>query len=94
MDKGCPWCQGRRRVPLTRCVGHLVDARTVRLLDLLVAYHEHGVLPVAGGMVDQARTFTQALGVFEAEWASCESRAVERARAKATTPTQDPRRRG
>lgn len=63
----------------------------VRLLDCLVAYHEHGTLPVAGGMLAQARTFTRALDFFLPEWQACERRAVERAQA---APPVDPRRRG
>lgn len=91
INEACPWCQGKRRVPLDRCAGHLVDARTDRLLDLCLAFHDHGALPVAGGTIQQARTFTRALEVFQAEHAACEARAMDRARSQPPT-TKDPRR--
>lgn len=91
VDAECPFCRGSRRVPFNRCAGRIVDARTVRLLDVLLAYHEHGVLPVRGGILEQARPFVRALDFFLPEWQACESRAVERARASVPS---DPRRNG
>jgi len=55
-----------------RCPGKLLDAhadgrRIGEAFNLCVQYQQHGIMPVAGGMMDQTQAFLSMLRVFQHE---------------------------
>lgn len=70
----CRWCLGLGRVAFTRCVGHLVGTEHFAVVDACEWARERGILPLAGGRLDQTRTFVLAADLVDAEDAACHVR--------------------
>ena len=78
----CPTCSDRPGCELVhRCPRHYYDASIDRALSAL-SWARKGVLPVAGGYVDQSSSFLEFCQVFEAEISAVRAERVEKQRLK------------
>lgn len=90
----CPYCEGRRpecslcrgtnAVALHRCPGALVSSREIDAIRAVFAV-EHGVLPDAGGWMDQAATFVDSYPLIArliAHWREVAIKEAERGRSR------------
>lgn len=62
---GCERCKGEGREAVHRCPLAIQDARAAEACTAAVLA-EQGILPVAGGLYDQAATFIESLAVIAA----------------------------
>ena len=65
-DAECPRCDGSNRMPVYRCPNTLVKQQHLDVVQQ-VALMESGVLPDAGGWMEQAATFTAAYPIVQRE---------------------------
>lgn len=49
-----------------RCPIALLDHDGAHLMVLWRAYHDHGIMPAPGGLLDQTHAFVEAIGAIEA----------------------------
>lgn len=78
----CSECGGTGLIPIRRCPNRVVQQ--VHLDAVLAAIQtEHGILPVAGGMQDQAATFVEALPLLLREVSHWRQVAEDKARREA-----------
>ncbi len=67
-EGACAECDSRGWLEFYRCPNRLIDPETLGMLDLLVYAHD-GLLPVHGGLLDQAQTFLECFRLFRSELA-------------------------
>lgn len=79
VDTECDHCAGTNYVPIRRCPNRLVTARE-RGAVMAAAQVELGILPDAGGWLDQAHTFVQAYPLLAQEIERWREYAREQAR--------------
>jgi antirestriction protein len=63
---GCDACDGSGEERLYRCARHYMT-HDISVLNDVVSFSEHGMLPDEGGTFDQAATCVESLGVFRTE---------------------------
>jgi len=80
-DPACKSCQGSNRVELLECPWRLIEPKHRSAVDAALQA-EHGMLPAAGGVHDQAATFVQALPILRNEVLFWRRKAIERATEK------------
>jgi len=64
--KGCPECDTQGTWELKSCPTQFVDRQTCQLMRH-ARFAEQGILPVAGGTLDQTRSFVEALDFAQSE---------------------------
>lgn len=62
---GCQSCNQSGNFALTSCPWNLIDRRTIELMQFVRMAEHH--LPLAGGMLDQTKSFTDALDYVNLE---------------------------
>jgi hypothetical protein len=78
---GCPECKGTDEIPIHTCPRRLIRSEH-RAACLLAVEIEHGVLPTAGGLLDQAAQFVEALPLLLNELDHWRQVWMKRARSK------------
>lgn len=78
----CPECAGTNEIPILRCPNAIVQ-RVHRDAVLAATQVEHGILPAAGGLFDQAATFVDALPLLLRELVHWRSVHLEREQKRA-----------
>lgn len=76
---GCQECSGRGIEAMTRCPKHY--SRTAGLTATLTAWSylkAHGQLPVAGGTMEQAATFLEAVRILNCAQSAHQNRETKR----------------
>jgi hypothetical protein len=68
--------------PLTTCPVNYVTPDVAAVLSCWSAF-KNGVLPRAGGLLDQAATFVEAINILESELSKLQKEKFEEERAKA-----------
>lgn len=70
-DATCDRCKASRYIPLRRCPQAIRRREVDDLVSVAIWSIDLGVLPGAGGMLDQAAPFVQLVDVVAAERAIC-----------------------
>lgn len=65
-EKDCETCGGSGEVQLTRC-SHEETASIVDLVACIELFLDHGLAPIAGGVLDQAAWFIAAAKYYETQ---------------------------
>lgn len=59
----CAVCQGKNQIPVHRCPMSFVPRAAWQVCEAAILFAEAGVLPVAGGWLEQSATFVDALAL-------------------------------
>jgi hypothetical protein len=70
---GCHRCGGAGEIAIAGCPLEIVPAEAYEIVELAATAAEHGLMPVAGGLLDQAAVFLTAARMVWAEKARIEA---------------------
>jgi len=62
---GCLYCRQTGRIYISDCPLVFIPAQTWELIEMAEMYLEHGLPPIAGGQLDQAKGFLDAAGYIK-----------------------------